>query len=65
MRFLCVGKPVVNSKNPAAAVAAVNCAPCANSYFILKQKMLMLHDMVLNEVNKDEIPGREQMARNR
>ena len=46
-----------NEKSDNLVEDATKSAPCANSSFTLKEQILMLDDMVLNDENEDKIPA--------
>jgi hypothetical protein len=58
--ILRVGNPV--EEKSTAAVAAENSAPCANSNFGLKERITMVDDIDLTEVNepKSRAPGNDK-----
>jgi hypothetical protein len=53
--FLHKGNPVEINQNSDTGGAA--CAPCADSFFTLKEKIMSLDDMVFVEENKDDTPS--------
>ena len=43
--------------NPNTETSAMECAPCADSFLTLKEKIMNIDDMVLVEENKDDSPS--------